>query len=115
MQVSALMTSHVVRLAWIDEEVWLSTCCDASLEEGETVLWHYGHVVQALDNLELALQVLCLVEQGGLLVTLWIGLRGVHIALAIHHLVPVPVDDRTTCHAYHATCKTEVTHSTCNL
>ena len=51
MQVSALMTSHVVRLARIDEEVWLGACCDASLEEGEAVLWHYSHIVQALDNL----------------------------------------------------------------
>jgi hypothetical protein len=34
MQMSALMTSHVVRLARIDEEVWLGACCDASLEEG---------------------------------------------------------------------------------
>ena len=32
MQMSALMTSHVVRLARIDEEVWLGACCDASLE-----------------------------------------------------------------------------------
>ena len=55
MQMSALMTSHVVRLARIDEEVWLGACCDASLEEGEAVLWHYSHIVQALDNLQLAL------------------------------------------------------------
>ena len=100
MQMSALMTSHVVRLARIDEEVWLGACCDASLEEGEAVLWHYGHIVQALDNLQLALQVLCLIEQRGLPVTLWVGLWGVHIALAIHHLVPVPVDYRTACYAY---------------
>lgn len=76
MQMSALMTSHVVRLARIDEEVWLGACCDASLEEGEAVLWHYGHIVQALDNLQLALQVLCLIEQRGLPVTLWVGLWG---------------------------------------
>ena len=74
MQMSALMTSHVVRLARIDEEVWLGACCDASLEEGEAVLWHYSHIVQALDNLQLALQVLCLIEQRGLLVTFWVGL-----------------------------------------
>ena len=40
MQMSALMTSHVVRLARIDEEVWLGACCDASLEEGKAVPWH---------------------------------------------------------------------------
>ena len=61
MQVSALMTSHVMRLAWIYEEVGLGASGDASLEEGEAVLRHYSHVVQALDNLELALEVLRLV------------------------------------------------------
>ena len=100
MQVSALMTSHVVRLTWIYEEIWLGTGCDTCLQEGEAVLWHYGHIVQALDNLQLALQVLSLIEQGCLLVTFWVGLRSVHIALAIHHLVPVPVDNRTAGYAY---------------
>ena len=90
MQMSALMASHVVRLARIDEEVGLGTGCDTCLQEGEAVLWHYGHIVQALDNLQLTLQVLGLIEQGCLLVTLWVGLWGIHIALAIHHLVPVP-------------------------
>ena len=33
-QVSALMPSHVVRLTWIYEEIWLGTCCDTSLQEG---------------------------------------------------------------------------------
>ena len=61
-QVSTLMTSHVVRLTWIYEEIWLGTCCDTSLQEGEAVLWHHGHIVQALDNLQLALQVLSLIE-----------------------------------------------------
>ena len=63
MQVSALVTSHVMRLAWVDEEVWLCTCCDTCLQEGEAMLWYDSHVVQALDNLELALEVLRLVEQ----------------------------------------------------
>ena len=90
MQMSALMTSHVVRLARIDEEVWLGACCDASLEEGEAVLWHYGHIVQALDNLQLALQVLCLIEQRGLLVTFWVGLWGVHIAYQCQSITGPP-------------------------
>ena len=63
MKMSALMASHVVRLARIDEEVGLGTGCDTCLQEGEAVLWHHGHVVQTLDNLQLALQVLGLIEQ----------------------------------------------------
>ena len=88
MQMSALRTSHVVRLARIDEEVWLGACCDASLEEGEAVLWHYCHIVQALYDLQLALEVLGLVEQGGFLVAFRVGLWCVHIAFAIHPLIP---------------------------
>ena len=61
-QVSALMPSHVVRLTWIYEEIWLGTCCDTSLQEGEAVLWHHGHIVQALDNLQFTLQVFSLIE-----------------------------------------------------
>ena len=100
MQVSALMTAHIVRLTWIDEEVWLSAGCDAGLQEGETMLRHHCYVVEALDDLQLALQILGLIEQRGLLVALRVGLRSIHIALAIHHLVPVPVDDWATCYAY---------------
>ena len=100
MQVSALVTSHVMRFAWVYEEIWLCTCCDTCLQEGEAMLWYYSYIVQALDNLQLTLQVLSLIEQGCLLVTLWVGLWGIHIALAIHHLVPVPVDYRTACYAY---------------
>ena len=100
MQMSALMTSHVVRLARIDEEVWLGAGCDAGLQEGETMLRHHRYVVEALDDLQLALQILGLIEQRGLLVALRVGLRSIHIALAIHYLVPVPVDYRTACYAY---------------
>ena len=80
MQVSALVTSHVMRFAWVYEEIWLCTCCDTCFQEGEAMLWYYSYIVQALDNLQLTLQVLSLIEQGCLLVTLWVGLWGIHIA-----------------------------------
>ena len=64
------------------------------------MLWHYCHIVQALYDLQLALEVLCLVEQGGFLVAFRVGLWCVHIAFAIHHLIPVPVDNRSSCHTY---------------
>ena len=54
----------------------------------------------SVDNLKTPLEVLGLVEQAGLGISLGVGLRGVHITLAIHHLIVFPVDDRTSCHAY---------------
>ena len=50
--------------------------------------------------LQLTLQLAGFVDEAGLLVALGILLRGVHVALAIHHLVPFPVDDRATGHAH---------------
>ena len=63
------------------------------------MLRHYSSIVVAGNNLKSALKILCLIEQRGLLVTLGIGLRSIHIALAIHHLIPMPVDYRTACYA----------------
>ena len=63
MQVSALVSAHIVRLTWIDEEVWLSAGCDAGLQEGETMLRHHCYIVEALDDLQLAFQVLGFGEQ----------------------------------------------------
>ena len=60
------------------------------------MLRHNSNVVQSLNNLKLTLKVLSLVEQRSLLVSLRVCLRSIHIAFAIHHLIPMPVDNRTT-------------------
>ena len=56
------MAAHVVLLAWVGKEVGLGTSLDTGIEEGEAVLRHDGIVVVARDNLQLALQVLRLVD-----------------------------------------------------
>ena len=100
MQVYALATAHVVWLAGICEEVRLSACLDASLDELQAMLWHHGLVVETLDYLQLALQVLGLAQQRSLLISFRVGLRGVHVSLTVHHLIPFPVDDRSSSHTH---------------
>ena len=96
MEMDAGMTSHVVLLTRVGEEVWLCAGFDAGIEEGETMLRHDGVVVVACDDLQLAFQVLRLVDETGLGIAFGIRFRSSHIALAVHHLIPFPVDDRTS-------------------
>ena len=97
---NAGMSAHVVLLAWIGKEVGLRASLDTGIEERQTVLRYNGVVVIARNNLQLTLQVASLVDEAGLLVPLRILLGCVHIAFTIHHLVPFPVDDRTTGHTH---------------
>ena len=53
----------------------------------------YGVVQGALADEELAFEVFGLVDKGGAFKALRVGLRGVHVALSVHDLVPFPVDD----------------------
>ncbi len=55
MQMDGGMTTHVVLLAGIGEEVGLGAGLDAGIEEREAMLGHDGIVVVARDNLELTL------------------------------------------------------------
>ena len=98
-QMNAGVASHVVLLTRIGKEVGLCAGLDASIEERQTMLWYDGIVVIARDDLELTLQIACLVDETGLFVTFRIRLRRVHIALAIHHLVPFPVNNGTAGYA----------------
>ena len=93
------MATHIVLLARISKEVGLCASLDAGIEERQTMLGHNGVVVITRNNLELALQIAGLVDEARLRVTLRILLRRIHIAFAIHYLVPFPVDDGTTSYA----------------
>ena len=99
-QVHALVAHHVVAFAGVGIEVGLGAGIDAGLDEHEAVLGHHGGVVVPGDDLQLALEVFGLGKEGGLGIAFGVGLGGVHIALAIHHFVPLPVDDGAACHAY---------------
>ena len=58
------------------------------------MLGHDGGVVQADDDLQPPAQVFGLVEQAGLGIAVGVGKGSVHVALAVHHLVPPPVNHR---------------------
>ena len=100
MEVDASMTSHIMFFTRIGEEVGLGASFDTGIKERQAVLRYYGNIVVARDDLQLALQVFGLGEERSLLVALRIALRRVHIAFAIHHLIPFPVDDWTTSNAH---------------
>ena len=89
----AVVPHHVVSFARISEEVGLRTSLCTGFEERQRMLWHYGRIVVAYDNLELAFQLSRLADEAGLGIALRIALGRAHVALAIHHLVPLPVDD----------------------
>ena len=92
MEMDAGMTSHVVLLTRVGEEVWLCAGFDAGIEEGKTMLRHDGVVVVACDDLQFAFQVLRLVDKADLGIAFGICFRSSHIALAVHHLIPFPVN-----------------------
>ena len=95
-----LVPCHVVTLSGISVEVGLCAGLGAGIQELQRVLGNADRVVHADDNLQFALQILGLVDAAGLFVALGVLLRCVHVALAIHYLVPLPVYDRATGNTY---------------
>ena len=63
MQMHAFMSRHIMSLSGIDKEVGLCACLYACVKELQSVLWHYGRIIHAYDNLQLALEVLGLSQQ----------------------------------------------------
>ena len=50
-EVNTLVSSHIVWLARIDEEIGLCALLDTLSDERQAVLWHHRFVVSALNNL----------------------------------------------------------------
>ena len=96
----AVAAQHVVLVAGVDEEVGIRTCVHTGFHERQGVLGHASVVVVVVDNHQVAFEVGSQVLQVALLVTIRIGLRCVHIAFAVHHLIVAPVDDGSACHAH---------------
>ena len=86
-------------VARVDEEVRIGAGVDAGLEERERVLRHTGVVVVIVNQQQFAPQLPGQGLEVARFVSVGIGLRHVHVALAVHHLVVSPVDDRPACHA----------------
>ena len=88
-----------MRFTRIYEEVGLCSGCYASLKERQAVLRNDHRIVHSGDDLQFSFKVLCLIKQTAFLVTVGVGLRSVHVAFTVHHLIILPVDDRTASHA----------------
>ena len=63
------------------------------------MLWHHRRIVVACDDLQFAFQILGLSDEAGFLIAFGVVLWGAHVPFAIHHLIPLPVDDGATSHA----------------
>ena len=81
MEMNTRMTTHIVGLARIGEEIGLCASLDTSIEERQAVLRHHGVIVIACDNLQFALQILGLRDQTALGKALRIAFGCAHIAL----------------------------------
>ena len=98
MQVYAVLSHHVMFIARISEEIRLGTRVDAGTQERQGVLRDAHRVVVTDDDLEFAFQGTGFESQVTAFVAFGIVLRTVHITLAVHHFVVLPIDDRTSGH-----------------
>ena len=99
MQMHSVLASDVVLVTRVWEIIHLNIVHHACSDKTETVLPEDYRVYGALTYEQLALEVLRLVDQTCLLVSLRIDMRTVHVTLSIHDLIPLPVDDRTSCYS----------------
>lgn len=99
MEVYSVLAAHIMLVAWVREVVHLDVVDNAGPDETEAVLPENHRVDRSLADKQLALEVLCLVDEAGLLISLRVHVRMIHLSLAVHHLVPFPVDDRTSGHS----------------
>ena len=99
MQMNTGMAAHVMLFTRVGEEVWLSACLDTGVEERQTMLGYHRRVVVPRDNLQLTFQILGFAYETDLGIAFGIILGGAHIALTIHHLIPLPVDDGASGHS----------------
>ena len=96
----SVLSCHIMLVAWIREVVDLDVVLHAFTYEAQTMLPYNNRVDSALTDEELALEILGLVDEAGLCISLRIGVRMIHITLSVHNLIPFPVDYRTSGHSH---------------
>ena len=100
MEMDSVLSCHIVLVARVREIIHLHIVLHAFAYETEAVFPYDYRVDCALADEKLAFEVLGLVDEACLRLSLRIGVWMVHIALAVHHFVPLPVDHRTAGNAY---------------
>jgi len=91
--VGATGTGDVVLGGGVGEVVDLNALVDAVFDERERMLPHDGVVDRALADQQLAEKIVAPPDERSLFEAFRIGLRVIHIPLAVHHFIPLPVDD----------------------
>ena len=92
-------SEDIVFGARVREVVQLDVLLDASLDKAQAVLPEHSVVDGSLADEKLAFEILHVVKKACLSESVRIGGFSVHVTLAVHDLVPLPVDDRTAGHA----------------
>lgn len=100
MEVDSVASSYVVLMAWVREIVNLYIIHHACADKAEAVLPQHYRIDGSLTDQQLALEVLGLVDEAGLFISLGIDSGVVHISFSVHHLIPFPVDHGTSCYGY---------------
>ena len=97
---NSILAHYIVLGARIWEVIHLDIVLHALADETEAVLPDNHRVHCSLADQELALEILSLVDEAGLCIALGVDLRIVHISFAVHYLIPLPVDYRSSgnCH-----------------
>ena len=96
----AIHAVDVVVVAGIDEVVEQLAVVDAVLHKDKAVLPHHHGIGGAMDHQELAFELVGLVLKAGQFVTFGVLLWSVHVTLAVHDLVVLPVEHRAASHAH---------------
>ena len=100
MEVDSVLAHHIMLGTWVREIIYLYIVLDALSDEAEAVLPYYYRVDRSLADKKLALEILGLVDEAGLCISLRIDVRVVHVAFAVHYFVPFPVDYRSSGHSH---------------
>ena len=97
---NAVAANDVVLVAGIGEVVYLDVVHHALAHKAQTMLPQHHGVDCTLTDEQFALQVLGLIDKRGLGKALGVGGLGLHIALAIHHLIPFPINYGASCNSH---------------
>ena len=100
MQVHTVSSHHVVLVTGINEKVGIGARIHTGFHERQGMLGHARVVVVVVDDEQVPLQLAGQLFEVTACVAFGIGLWRIHVALAVHHFVILPVDDRPAGHAH---------------
>ncbi len=99
-QVGAVHAIHIVVMTRINEVIQLFSIVDAVFNEHEAVLPHHDRVGSAMNQEQLAFELVGFVFKTRQLVAFGIFFRCVHVTFAVHDFIVFPVHDGTACHRH---------------